>query len=261
MNFALRLRRRCWIIPVIAASVVAVMGIEPSNAQTGRTDLPRSTQETMSEYQRLIKDGARFNATGDFQSAEAAYRRAVILCQSHYGENASVCGNAVIRLGLEISNQGRFEDADRIFGAANNLAQRSASPFAIPRYLIYRAMDMSNRDEFDRARRLVLAANKRYSVLLKTEVATDRFQDENAKERVNSILLEFAHGLYVHAGIAQRVGRKNEAILSLKLAKDVAAKIPGAPQAYLDDLDKVLRSPPPPRPQISEQPEEELNSE
>ncbi len=247
--------------PAAFAFAVLVLFAELSGAQIQEPDpeLRSNAKNSLLEYQRLIDDGARFNTRGDYRNAEISYRGAVVVCQSHKGINAPSCGSALIRLGLEISNQGRFGEADEIFAAANILVQRSGSSFDIPRYLVYRALDISNRKKFERARRLILAANKRYGVLLKAEMAAIRPSDPNARERLNAMLLEFAHGLYVQAGIARQTGRMREAKLSVQLAKDVTAKVGDVPQEFLDNLDKALETPPPARPQLGQQPVDEQN--
>lgn len=232
---------KAWCDCGTACFAAVLVLVASAHAQTGSLRPSLNQRDVLLEYERLIKSGVQSNAQGDYAAAGRAYRRAATICLSHFGEEDPVCGNALIRLGLELSNQGRFDTADDVFRVANALAQRATSPFDLPRYLIYRAMDMSNREKFVRARDLILSANKRYSVLISSEIAAVRTGNQAARQRLASILREFAHGLFVHAGIARRLGQVNEAKLSVRLAKDITGKIGGASNDLLDSLEGALR--------------------
>lgn len=242
----------------IVASAVAVAGISFASLSSALSaEKPAAEkQDYLAEYQRLLGEGARFNARAEFHNAEAAFRRAAGMCTSRNGPDDPSCGDALVRLGLEISNQGRFKDADGVFRMANRLVRRSASPFDIPRYLVYRAMDLSNRMEFTEARRMIVAANSRYRKLVKTNIERGKVRDSEAKRHLDAILLEFAHGLLVHGGIARRLGLSKEAKATFLLARDVAARVDGVPSWWRDQIARALEEQPssPPNGQVGRRP-------
>lgn len=209
------------------------------HAQTGpKTDLPGPS----GEYQRLMSDGALQNSLGQSLAAERAFARALKMCLTRKSVTPVSCLDPMLRLGLELSNQSRFDAADKLFQQANRLAVASASPLHVSRYLTYRAMDMANRAQFKQALRLVHMANDRYKALIDKQLAASRAgTGRDMKQRLNPILFELAHGLFVQASIDNRLGNPDTARKTMALANEIVERVEGFPSEWRVRLENALQ--------------------
>ncbi len=121
------------------------------------------------EYQRLMDLGARSNLAENFTTAETAYRAALALQQRVLGAKAPDTVNALMGLALQLSNQGRFADADALFAQAETLAPRASDRATPARLLHYRALNALNQGHNAEALRLLDAAAAQYAALVPPE--------------------------------------------------------------------------------------------
>ena len=77
------------------------------------------------EFRRLMEAGVLNNSLGRHRAAEEAFRSAVGVCEQRFGVNSPKCGDVIIRLALEVSNQERYREADPLFQRGEGLARRS----------------------------------------------------------------------------------------------------------------------------------------
>ena len=187
------------------------------------------------DYQRLMSDGALLNSQGRSQEAERVFSRALEVCLARSVNARTACIDPLLRLGLELSNQSRFEEADTLFRRANGMARAAKSPLNVSRYLIYRAMDLANRRQFQQASRLARAANARYKTVLEERLG-DAGAGRVAKQTLNSIFLELAHGLFVQAGIAKKLGNHEPARRTIALANEIMERVNGLPSWWRSKL-------------------------
>lgn len=118
------------------------------------------------EYQRLMDLGARSNLAENFTTAETAYRAALAVQQRVLGARAPDTVNALMGLALQLSDQGRFAEADALFAEAEALAPRASDKAAPARLLHYRALDALNQGHDAQALRLLDAAAAAYAALV-----------------------------------------------------------------------------------------------
>ncbi|HEY1934837.1 MAG TPA: CHAT domain-containing tetratricopeptide repeat protein [Acetobacteraceae bacterium] len=121
------------------------------------------------EYQRLMDVGARANLAENFATAETAYRAALALQQRVLGPRAPDTVDALISLALQLSDQGRFAEADALFAQAEPLAPAADDKAASARLLHYRALDALNQGQDTQALTLLNQAATRYAALVPPE--------------------------------------------------------------------------------------------
>lgn len=106
------------------------------------------------QFEELMRLGSELNQAENFAAAENAYRAALALHERVLGPDNPGGAAAALALGLQLSNQGRFLEADPLFARAQAQAGRSADPLLPGRVLHYRAMHAGNQRDFATAERL-----------------------------------------------------------------------------------------------------------
>ena len=123
-------------------------------------------------YQQLMALGARTNLAENFAAAETAYRAALALQQRLLGNDSPETVAPLTALALQISDQGRYPEADALFRHAEALAPRAADQAAPARLLHYRALDQLNQGHDAQALALLRQASAAYAALLPTATLT-----------------------------------------------------------------------------------------
>ncbi|HME23576.1 MAG TPA: CHAT domain-containing tetratricopeptide repeat protein [Acetobacteraceae bacterium] len=121
------------------------------------------------EYQRLMALGARSNLAENFATAETAYRAAFALQQEALGRDHPDTVTALMHLALQVSDQGRFAEADTLFKQAAALAPRASDKAAVARLRHYQALHALNQGRTDQALKLLGEAETGYAALVPQE--------------------------------------------------------------------------------------------
>jgi CHAT domain-containing protein len=121
------------------------------------------------EYQRLMTLGARANLAENFATAETAYRAAFVLQQKALGRDNPDTVTALMHLALQVSNQGRFAEADTLFRQADALAPRASDKAAVARLRHYQALHALNEGHKEQALALLGQAEAGYTALVPPE--------------------------------------------------------------------------------------------
>jgi len=95
-------------------------------------------------YQSLTRIGARHNLEEQYGEAERAYREALALHQRLFGPNNPDQADPLANLAMNISNQGRFEEATELFRRAERLDASVKDPVAKARLRQYIAQHLAN---------------------------------------------------------------------------------------------------------------------
>ena len=113
------------------------------------------------DFERLTRQAELANRAGDSHAAEQAWAAALALVEKSQGAGATATATPAMSLALQLSNQGRFAEADAYFARAAKVAELDADPTALARLVQYRAMHLVNQGQpraalplFDRAERL-----------------------------------------------------------------------------------------------------------
>ncbi len=164
-------------LPVMQRAIGVLSGLAPRAAAA----LPPSAADSllagvlaaqafsagdMAQYQRLMTLGAHANLAENFAAAETAYRAALALQQRLLGNDNPNTVAPLMNLALQISDQGRFPEAEALFRRAGTLAPRAADPAAPARLLHYRALDSLNQGRNAQALALLRQAGDAYASLL-----------------------------------------------------------------------------------------------
>ncbi len=126
------------------------------------------------QYDVLIAAGSRANAAERFGPAESAFRAALALQEKALGAGNPNTATTLERLALQISNQGRYAEADRLFTRATGLAARSDDPLSAPRLQHYMALNLMNQGKAAQALTLLDQAEAGYSSRLPAQVLNAR---------------------------------------------------------------------------------------
>ena len=161
-----------------AAPSIAASGAEALLA--GRLAAQAFSAGDVGQYEQLMAAGTRANLAESFSAAEQAYRAAMSVQQKALGKTSPERVSALLPLALQVSDQGRYAEADGLFAEADGLAPKSADPLAGPRLLHYRALHEYNRHQSAKALPLLLQAEARYAALLPPEALAARPQAETA---------------------------------------------------------------------------------
>ena len=126
------------------------------------------------QYDVLVIAGSRANAAERFAAAESAFRAALALQEKALGAGNPNTATTLERLALQISNQGRYAEADRLFTRAASLAVRSDDPLAAPRLQHYLALHLMNQGKASQGLSLLDQAEGGYSARLPQQVLNAR---------------------------------------------------------------------------------------
>ncbi|HET8997819.1 MAG TPA: tetratricopeptide repeat protein, partial [Acetobacteraceae bacterium] len=115
------------------------------------------------QYNALMSAGTRANLADNPGAAENAFRAALAIQQKALGKNNPNTVTAMMSLALELSDEGRFADADSLFDQAEALVPRSDDPTAQPRLVHYRGLDALNQNKLEDAEKLLTQADALYA--------------------------------------------------------------------------------------------------
>ena len=122
------------------------------------------------EYEHLMAAGTRANLADSPVAAERAFRAALQLQQKALGVGNPNTADPMMLVALQLSNQGKYAQAEPLFEQAEQLARKSADPAAVPRLLHYRGLHELNQDHPDRALPLFDQAEAGYTALVPPDV-------------------------------------------------------------------------------------------
>jgi CHAT domain-containing protein len=126
------------------------------------------------QYDALMIAGSRANQAERFAAAESAFRAALALQEKSLGAGNPNTATTLERLALQISNQGRYAEADALFARAAELAARSDDPLAQPRLQHYLALNLLNQGKTVAALAQLDKAAAGYETLLPPSVLNAR---------------------------------------------------------------------------------------
>ena len=121
-----------------------------------------------------MRAGTRANLAESFAAAEQAYRAALAVQQKAVGKDNPDRVSALLPLALQVSDQGRYAEADGLFNEAARLVPAAADPLAAPQLLHYRGLHEYNQHHADAALPLLQGSEARYAALLPPEATAAR---------------------------------------------------------------------------------------
>ncbi|HVC59378.1 MAG TPA: CHAT domain-containing tetratricopeptide repeat protein [Acetobacteraceae bacterium] len=121
------------------------------------------TSGDIGQFDELMAVGTRANLADNTGAAESAFRAALALQQKLLGKNNPNTATTMMSLALQLSNEGRFAEADALFGQAAKLVPGSAEAIAPARLLHYRGLDAMNQGKLQQALQLLTQADALYA--------------------------------------------------------------------------------------------------
>jgi CHAT domain-containing protein len=213
---------RLSVLPVLLAVVVL-------SAATARSSGGEADDASLSRYRAALDRGTVSNNLGRYGEAESAFREAWEACLALHGDAAPVCGDALVRVAMEVSNQRRFDEATLLFDRAEPLTRAAPSPLAYPRFLTYRAMDRANRGDYEAAYALAVEANASRRSLL-----------QSGGGEAEALLADLAHGLFVQATLALERDEAGEATVLAHLSRRLIRRSSLLPDWWVAHVDELL---------------------
>jgi len=139
------------------------------------------------KVERLRELAIGYNSLRDYSRAEDSWRQVLEVQERAMGAQAPALGDTLAHLALNVANQMRFDEADRLFQRAEPLTRQSPDPDHYPRMLVYRGF------------RQELQGNLRQALDLVGQSTRIRRERRDARDAL-------AHSLYAEAGLAMKAG-------------------------------------------------------
>ena len=130
----------------------------------------------IAEVERQMSRGALENRRGNYAAAETAYRTAVSIQERLVGANNPALAVPLARQGLQVSNQGRFAEADRLYTRAERLAvlPDQIDPVARPLVAHLKALNQINRNKPQEALALLDQAERGFAAIVPKDALVPR---------------------------------------------------------------------------------------
>ncbi len=144
------------------------------------------------QFDTLMTVGTRANLTDNPGAAESAFRAALALQQKALGRDNPNTATALMSLALQLSDEGRYAEANGLFADAGKLTPGSADPTAPARLLHYRGIDAMNQGQFEPALTLLAQADTIYAAAVPADALDARprpIQPTNTFTRAGQIRL------------------------------------------------------------------------
>lgn len=183
--------------------------------------------DDVASFNQLTKLGRLYNSTHNYAGAEDAYRRALEIQTRAFGPDAEGVGETLIEIALEVSNQGRYDEAAGLFRRADPIIQRSADETLHARYYSYLALDAANQRKYQDALNYTHEATAIRRKLAEPDTAAVAGLSVGG-QRI-SAKGELVHGLRLEAAMALRLGELDNAEAAITEALSVMSEVRGLP--------------------------------
>ena len=181
------------------------------------------------EIGKYVETARLYSGADNYAGAEDAYRHVLDLQTAKYGADSQAVGETLAELALQVSNQGRFDEAAALFRRASPIIEGAASASTRARFASYQALDAANQRKYDDALKYARAA----TTLRRGEVDAARAASVSAdgSEDAAPVALEgeLAHSLRIEAEMALRLGDNAGAQAAAEEALWIITEEPGLP--------------------------------
>ena len=182
----------------------------------GRAPLAASAE--LDHFADLAEQARIANSRSDYRAAEDDYRQALLILERAQAADSPGVGKVLMELALEVSNQGRTDEAAALFRRADPIVQRSANPADTARLNGYLAYDAANGGRYADALAYARTAAGQWRAQLDGKSADLESLGSDSRSVWRA---ELAHSLNVQAAMALRTGDLAEAETSAKEALEI----------------------------------------
>ncbi len=180
---------------------------------------PNYASSALGDYRNLVHTAQLDDGVGNAAAAEAAYRHALEIETQVFGAAAPGSGEILLCLALEVSDQGRYDEAADLFRRATPIIDASPDPLLRARLASYEALDAANQGHFAEARQAALQASD-----LRRGVLGGMAAGEPSPNRG-----ELAQSLSIEAAADLRLGDMPSAEAAAAEALDIISGTPDLP--------------------------------
>ncbi len=160
------------VLPAQSASSASVAGADQLLAT--RLAAEAFSSGDIGHYEALMQLGSTANQAEDFPASATAYRAALALQQKSLGAANPNTAAPMTDLALQLSDEGRYDQADTLFAQAALLAPYAADPTAEAQLLHDRALDALNQGQDQKALQLLGQAHDAYAALVPAQLLQAR---------------------------------------------------------------------------------------
>ena len=145
----------------------------------------------LDSYYTLMQLGNAANDGSNYAAAEQAFRSALAVQERILGPSDPGLATPIMDLALQISNQGRYVEADQLFARANQLVSESGDELQKARYDFYIAEHESNRANLPEAAASAALAEREYLDLVPPSLvdAARGFAEAREESYADSLML------------------------------------------------------------------------
>jgi CHAT domain-containing protein len=194
----------------------------------------------LDRYSKLAENARMYNSRKNFRAAEEAYREALNIQERALGGEASGVGDTLMSLALEVSNQGRFDEAAALFRRADPLVQSSVNAADRARFFTYLAFDAANQGKFPEALRYAQAATAAWRGMLGSGGGDLAGLSVGGGDSQSPTRGELAHALNLEAAMALRVGEVANAEAAAREALEIVGEVPNLPPWWKPEILNTL---------------------
>ena len=151
----------------VAAGIISADAVPPGSAAdallASRLAARAFGSGDIGQFYQLMTAGTRANLADNPGAAEVAFRAALAVQQKALGKDNPDTAYPLMSLALQLSNEGRYAEAEARFDEAAHLAPASADPTTQARLLHYRGLDALNQAHLEQALDLLIKAESAYT--------------------------------------------------------------------------------------------------
>ena len=208
---------------VEAATALVMAKYSAAALRFGASDFAR--------YKDYVEKARLYGGADNYAGAEDAYRQALDIETRLFGADSLAVGETLAELALQVSNQGRFDEAAALFRRASPIIEGSASATARARLASYQALDAANQRNFADALKFARAATAMRRAEVDAAKVASVSGDANSGELTAPVTLEgeLAHCLRIEAEMALRLGDNASAQAAAEEALWIITEEPGLP--------------------------------
>ncbi len=219
--------------PAASDAILAAIGAKLS------AEAIHSSAPDYAKYKRSIEAARLAGAADNYAAAEASYRQALAIEERLFGRRSVVVGQTLSELALQVSNQGRFDDAAALFRRAAPLIEASSADNVRARYNSYLALDAANQRHYGDALKFARQATAaRRAEIVAAKEANAGFGDTIASAPVSQG--ELAHALRIESEMALRLRDLASAQATAEEALWIVSDDPGLPLWWRADTIALL---------------------
>ena len=234
--------------PVLEEAIGVAAGRLPARAKDAPPTVTAAIQRLEAElkgrlygagdldtYYQLMLAGQYHNSVRDFSAAESRFREALTVQQRVLGVDSPETADPLMHVALELSNQGRFQEADGLFRRVESLLEGRPERADQARFLSYRGYHLANQGRFEEALPLAREASA-----IRRELSSGRgpaggvlLTGAAPREPLPSSTgspsgADVVQSLYLEAASLQRLG---EPQVADRVAREAVVELFAAPQA------------------------------